>query len=109
MLDRFAKVASVNDIEDGQMLEVQAADEEICLVRIGNEYYAISNICTHFYALLSGGCLYPDRREVQCPLHDSRFNLATGEPTGPPATKPVKTYAVKVEGSDIFVGPREDG
>jgi 3-phenylpropionate/trans-cinnamate dioxygenase ferredoxin subunit len=40
---------------------------------------------------------------VECWLHGSCFDLRTGASTGPPATKPVPTYPVKVEGGDVFV------
>lgn len=109
MLKDFVKVATVEDIADGQMIDVEVAGEEVCLARIGDAYYAVNNVCTHFYTWLSGGYLYPEKLEVQCPLHDSRFSLTTGEPTGPPATEPVKTYAVRVDGRDILIGPTEAG
>jgi 3-phenylpropionate/trans-cinnamate dioxygenase ferredoxin subunit len=53
--------------------------------------------------------LFADSCEVQCPLHDSRFSLVDGRPTGLPATKPVKTYAVRIDGDDILVGPQPAG
>jgi nitrite reductase/ring-hydroxylating ferredoxin subunit len=40
---------------------------------------------------------------VECPQHGSRFNLQTGKVTGLPAVVAAKTFAVTVEGSDIFV------
>ena len=42
---------------------------------------------------------------VECWLHGSRFDLATGKPDGLPANRPVPTYAVKVEGDDVLVEP----
>src|SRR5690606_41747545 len=50
------------------------------------------------YTWLSSGELFPEKLEVQCPLHDSKFSFETGDPHQPPADKPVEVYAVKVEG-----------
>jgi 3-phenylpropionate/trans-cinnamate dioxygenase ferredoxin subunit len=40
---------------------------------------------------------------VECWLHGSCFDLRTGKPTGPPASAPVATYPVKIDGDDVFV------
>jgi 3-phenylpropionate/trans-cinnamate dioxygenase ferredoxin component len=40
---------------------------------------------------------------VECWLHGSCFDLRTGDPTGPPATKPVPVYPVKVEDGEVYV------
>jgi naphthalene 1,2-dioxygenase system ferredoxin subunit len=106
-LDSFVKVASTDDISEGEMKGYQVEGVDILLAQVGGKYYAINDICSHFFTLLSSGYLYTEECEVQCPLHDSRFSLATGEPNAPPADKPVDAYDVRVEGSDIFVGPRQ--
>jgi nitrite reductase/ring-hydroxylating ferredoxin subunit len=106
MLSKFTKVATTSDLADGQMMAVDAEGEEILLARIGDNYYAINNICSHAAAWLDQGDLLPSTCEVQCPLHEGRFDLRTGEPTNEPADTPVEAYTVKVEGTDILVGPR---
>lgn len=63
----------------------------------GGEVFALADSCTHQRAALSDGWLEGDR--VECPLHESCFDLRTGEPVGPPATVPVRTYpVVEVDG-----------
>ena len=109
MPSQFQKVASVSDLAEGEMIGAAVGEEKILVAKIGGEYFAINDICSHFYTLLSNGELYTDTCEVQCPLHDSRFCLRTGRPTDLPAEKPVEVYAVRIEGDDIVVGPRQDG
>jgi len=105
MISDFVKVASVDEVPEGTMLGVEAEGEDVCIARIGAQYYAINNICTHMYTWLDSGELFPQTREVQCPLHESRFSFETGQPMTPPAETPVKTYSVRVEGDDILIGP----
>jgi naphthalene 1,2-dioxygenase system ferredoxin subunit len=106
-LDEWHKVATTAELDDNEMIGVEAGGLEICLAKINGKYYAINNICTHFYTWLSSGELFPEKLEVQCPLHDSKFSFETGDPHQPPADKPVEVYSVKVEGDDIMVGPNE--
>lgn len=107
MLREFVKAAAVSELAEGEMKALELEGEDILLTRLGGEYFAVNNICTHFYTWLSEGELFPETCEVLCPLHDSRFSLRTGDPTGPPATVPIATYSVHIEGDDILIGPRE--
>lgn len=65
------------------------------------DLYALDDTCTHAVASLSEGFIEDDT--VECPVHMAKFCLKTGKPTCPPATKPVATHPVVVEGDDIFV------
>jgi nitrite reductase/ring-hydroxylating ferredoxin subunit len=40
---------------------------------------------------------------VTCPLHLSRFDVTSGEVQNPPATVPLKTYSLKIEGTSVYV------
>jgi nitrite reductase/ring-hydroxylating ferredoxin subunit len=76
------------------------------LYRVGEDVYAMGDVCTHEEAYLTEGEFEPDELEVECPLHASRFNVQTGEVRILPATKPEPTYQVKVDGDLVLVGPR---
>jgi nitrite reductase/ring-hydroxylating ferredoxin subunit len=54
-------------------------------------------------AYLADGFLDGDL--LECPLHGACFNIRTGKAETPPAFENVPTYQVKVEGSDILLGP----
>jgi 3-phenylpropionate/trans-cinnamate dioxygenase ferredoxin subunit len=96
------RVATTSDIPVESLKRVVADSQEICLAHAedGN-FYAIGDVCTHEEFLLSGGELFG--LDVECPQHGSRFNLVTGKVTGLPAVIPAKTYAVTVDGADVFV------
>ncbi len=103
MPEDFVKVAQTDDIGVGETKSVKVGDEEILLANIDGTFYATSDICTHAYAALSEGDLTGD--EVECFLHGSRFNVKTGEVSGPPADEKLTLYQVRLEGNDILVGP----
>lgn len=104
MTSEWEAVAKVQDIPDGGMIQVVVGGEPIGLYRAGEDVYAISDICTHEHAYLSEGEFEADELEVECPLHGSRFNVESGEVRILPATKPVATFEVKVEGDVVMVG-----
>ncbi len=80
---------------------VEFDGRQILLANVDGNYYAVGNVCTHEEGPLDQGIL--DGYEVQCPWHESRFDLRSGEPTQGPAMAPVPTYEVKVEGTDILI------
>ncbi len=106
MLTEFHPALPDADLAEGTMKGVVVAGQDILLARVAGEVHAINNICSHFHTHLSNGELMPEQCLVQCPLHDSSFDLRTGEPNDPPAEDPVEVYATRVEAGMICVGPR---
>ena len=61
----------------------------IALVRVGDDFYAIGDQCSHEDFSLSEGEVLSDECEIECWKHGSTFSLKTGEPQSLPAVKPV--------------------
>jgi len=95
------KACALSDIPEEGAIRVELEGTPICLARSGGEVFAISDLCSHADVSLAEGDI--EGGEVECWLHGSRFNLRTGQPSGLPATKPVATYPVTVEGDDVLV------
>jgi len=71
------------------------------IVNLDGTLHALDRVCTHEDADLATGFLIGS--VVTCPLHLSRFDVVTGEVQNPPATEPLKTYSLKVEGTSVYV------
>lgn len=97
---RRIPVARLADVPPGTMLMVQVDGANILLVN-QDGLHALQGTCSHQYFELDGGFLQGDA--VMCPLHLSRFDLATGEALDPPATLPLVTYPVIVDGETILL------
>ena len=84
------------ELKDSQHRRLIADGIPVAVVRIGDEVFAVDDHCSHAEVSLSegevSGC------EIECWLHGSRFDLRTGEPSGPPAFAPISTYPVQIEG-----------
>lgn len=97
----WARAAGVDDLGEGDVLGVQALGQPIALYRVEGEVYATHNICSHEFAHLSDG--YLDGCEIECPLHQARFDIRTGKATCRPATEGVAVYPIQIVGKDIYV------
>ncbi len=84
--------------------QVEFDGRQVLVANVDGNLYAVGNVCTHEEGPLDQGIL--DGYEVQCPWHESRFDLRTGEATLGPAVSPVSCYEVKVEGTDILIRPK---
>ena len=89
-------MSSINfsKLHDRKPVKVSINGEDICLTRIGNEVFAINDMCTHSEASLSEGDVTDFK--IECWLHGAEFDLRTGEALTLPANIPVKTYPVSV-------------
>jgi chlorite dismutase len=102
--DGWVRVAGADEVPDGGSKLVYVGGEQVALFNVGGRFYAIGNRCPHANGPLVDGTL--DGATVICPLHHSRFDLATGEPLVGPASRPAKAYNVRVEDGAVFVGPQ---
>ena len=94
-------VCSVSDVAEGSAHRVVVDGTPIAVVHTEGKWFAVSDICSHADVSLAEGEV--DGCTLECWLHGSRFDLRTGQPSGPPATTPVPVYPVSVEGETVFV------
>jgi 3-phenylpropionate/trans-cinnamate dioxygenase ferredoxin subunit len=93
----FELVGPAADIAKGTAISVEISDVGIAVVHADDgNYYAVRDECSHAAVALSEGEI--DGCTLECWLHGSRFDLRTGEPSGPPASRPVPVYLATVEG-----------
>ncbi|GIF12033.1 Rieske (2Fe-2S) protein [Actinoplanes teichomyceticus] len=98
----FENVGPASDIAKGTVLQVEIDGVEIAVVHADDDnYYAVRDECSHASVALSEGEV--DGCTLECWLHGSRFDLRTGEPSGPPAIDPVAVYPVEIRDGDIYV------
>jgi 3-phenylpropionate/trans-cinnamate dioxygenase ferredoxin subunit len=96
-------LCSVSDLEPDSARRVDIDGLRIAVVRIGDDWYAIADRCSHADESLSEGDVWAEEREIECPKHGSTFSLLTGEPQTLPATRAVPIYDVRVEGDKVML------
>jgi 3-phenylpropionate/trans-cinnamate dioxygenase ferredoxin component len=99
----LVRLCSKDSIAPGTAGRFDVGEHRIAVVRIGDDFYAIGDTCSHADFSLSEGDVWVDELEIECPKHGSTFSLVTGEPQTLPATQPVPVYTVQVDGNDLSV------
>ena len=101
----MAELARVNaeKLESGSALRLDTADDGICLARIGGDFFAVSDRCSHANVSLSEGDVDSDECTIECWKHGSTFSLTDGQPQCLPATQPVRVFRVERDGEDVVV------
>ena len=97
----FTRVCALGDVPEEGALGVEVGGTPVAVVRSEGEVFAISDICSHAEVNLSEGEV--EDGTIECWLHGSCFELASGKPINPPAVQAVPTYAVKIDGDDVLV------
>lgn len=97
----FVKVARKKDVPRGQARVFVVNGRRLALCHVDGEFYAIDDVCTHDAGPLGEGELYG--YAIECPRHGARFDVRTGKVLSLPAPRPVRSYAVKIEGDEVLV------
>jgi len=98
----WRKVASKDDLKSDEGFPVQIDGCRIGLYLVDGEVFAIGDNCPHQAGvLLSEGWF--EEGVIECPMHQSRFDVRTGNCLNPPALEDVPRFEIRVEGGDIFV------
>ena len=97
----FVRACALSELTDSAPMRVDVEGLDVAVVRHGDEIFAIEDECSHAAVALSEGDV--DDCTIECWMHGSRFDLRTGKPTGPPATKPVPIFPVRVDGDDVLI------
>jgi 3-phenylpropionate/trans-cinnamate dioxygenase ferredoxin subunit len=94
----------VVDVVPGTAVRLDAGGPAgVCVVRIGDDFYALGDRCSHANVSLALGEVDADDRTIECWKHGSAFSLESGQPQSLPAVKPVPVYQVTLEGDDVVV------
>ncbi len=100
----LVEVGKTTDIPEGEARRFVANRIEIAIANLGDgRFYAVDDICSHAESSLSEGEVDVDECTIECPRHGSTFDLETGRPKTLPATAPVLTFPVKVEGDKLLI------
>ena len=95
------EITALKKLPQGSGVRVKVGDHRIAMFRVGDEVFAIGDVCSHAEASLAEGEVRDGT--VECPRHGSNFDLKTGEPGALPATVAVPTYEVSVEDGAVFL------
>jgi len=90
----YTAITAAEDIEEKSFstFEVNGVDFVIC--RLPDGYYAFENRCSHALSYFDNGRLRGHR--IMCPLHGATFDVRSGACTGAPASRPIRTFPLRI-------------
>ena len=87
----------VAGIAPGEHRVVECGRRKALLCNVAGEFFAVAERCTHAAFSLAEGRL--DGPLIECPLHGAQFDVRDGSPVRLPASKPLATQRIALEGS----------
>lgn len=100
-------VCALGDVPAGDVrgFEIENPDGDTLKVAIihteSDAWYALEDRCSHGRVALSAG--FVEGECIECTRHGAQFDLATGNPLSPPASRPVKTYPLHLEQGRVLL------
>lgn len=106
---RFVSVCAAEEIEEKAFRCFVVEEVAMVICRFRDEYFAVENLCSHALATFDDGRMRGYR--LMCPLHGATFDIRDGSVTGAPATRPIRSYPLRVRDGvievDVAVGAEE--
>jgi 3-phenylpropionate/trans-cinnamate dioxygenase ferredoxin subunit len=102
MADGWIDACAADDIEEEDVLRFDHAGRTFAIYRLeGDRYFATDGLCTHEKVHLAEGFVIGTL--IECPKHNGRFDVRTGEAKGAPVCINLTTHAVRLEGGRVFL------
>ena len=98
---QWIAIGAIDDLPEDDAVGRVVAGHALTLYRVGNEVYATAAQCTHGAARMCDGFL--EGFEIECPLHQGRFDIRTGKALNTPLTQDIRTYPVRLDGDRVLV------
>jgi len=94
------RVGNVTDVAPGQMRRFQVESSAVTIANVAGRFYAFDDTFSHLGCSLGKGTL--EGTTVTCPCHGSKLDVTSGAVIRGPATRPVRSRMVQVEGEDLL-------
>jgi len=101
MTKNWIDVADVDSVPVDDVIGIDITGKSLALYRVEGEVFVTDNICTHGQARLCDGFL--EGFEIECPLHQGRFDIRDGKAMCAPLTQDVQVYPLKIENGRVLI------
>jgi len=99
----FTAITEARNIEEKSFSTFDVNGTGIVICRFRDEYFAIENRCSHARATFNEGRMRGYRiicpkhgYRIICPKHGAIFDIRDGSCAGAPATKPIRSFPLRI-------------
>ena len=93
--------AAVDDLIDNDVTGIDVDGHALAFYRVNSEVFATDSVCTHGNADLCDG--FFEDYQIECPLHQGRFDVHSGKALCAPLTENIRTYPIKIEDGRVYI------
>jgi 3-phenylpropionate/trans-cinnamate dioxygenase ferredoxin component len=101
--NEWVEACAADDIEEEDVIRFDHGSRTFAVYRLANDaYFATDGLCKHEHVHLADGLVTDNI--IECPKHNGRFDVRTGEAKGAPVCIKLGTYPIKVEAGRVMIG-----
>ena len=97
----WVHACACDDIDDEDLIRWDHEGRTYAIYKAADGFYCTDGLCTHEDEHLEAGLL--TGHVIECPLHQGRFDIRTGEVVSAPPYIDLNTYPVKTENAQVYV------
>ena len=98
----WTRACATEDIDPEDVIRFDHQGRTFVIIRSPDDrYFAMDGVCSHEHVHLCDGLVMEDI--IECPKHNAQFDYRTGEATRAPACINLRTFPVKVEGTEVYI------
>lgn len=101
--DGLQALCDATAVEEDTPLRAEVGGEAYAVFLVDGAYYVTQDLCTHGPGSLAEG--FVDGGEIECPFHQGKFDIRTGEPTAAPCTEALRTWEARVVDGKVCIDP----
>lgn len=101
MSEQWIDIGAIDELAEDDVKGVQAGGHDLAVYRIDGEVFATDGLCSHGNARLCDG--YLEGHEIECPLHQGRFDVRNGKAMCAPLTADIRVFPVKQDNGRVLV------
>ncbi|MEZ6055430.1 MAG: non-heme iron oxygenase ferredoxin subunit [Planctomycetaceae bacterium] len=94
------RLAGIDEVPDGGRLSVVVDDLPALLLRVGDTYYCLEDVCSHDGQPLTDGRVIDGT--IECARHGARFDICTGQVKCMPATGGIRVFEVETRDDGVY-------
>jgi nitrite reductase/ring-hydroxylating ferredoxin subunit len=96
----YTPLARLSEIRERRPIVRIVNGHEIAVFRVGEDVYAVSNVCPHQHApVISEGPV--EAHVVTCPMHGWRYDLRTGRAVD--GSGWLRTFELRIDGESVML------
>ena len=101
-------VCDIDELDEEEVIGFEHNGKKYAVYRLeGDEIYASDGLCTHERVELANGLVLDGC--IECPMHNGRFDVATGKAVKSPVHIDLKMYKAEWRGDQIFINIPNQG